>query len=85
VAARLGLIPESTPVGPSHRLLEAQLPADWDAQRLYDNHEALMLHGQRCCFFQNPACQRCAVLDLCPSGQDRLASLGECRIASKRG
>jgi endonuclease-3 len=72
VAARLGLIPESTPVGPSHRLLEAQLPADWDAQRLYDNHEALMLHGQRCCFFQNPACQRCAVLDLCPTGQARL-------------
>ena len=75
VAARLGLIPESTPVGPSHRLLEAQLPADWDAQRIYDNHEALMLHGQRCCFFQNPACQRCAVLDLCPTGRARLASL----------
>ncbi|HEX8437535.1 Fe-S cluster assembly protein HesB [Archangium sp.] len=77
VAARLGLIPETTAVGPSHRLLEAQLPSDWDAQRIYDNHEALMLHGQRCCFFQNPACQRCAVLDLCPTGQARLASLGE--------
>ncbi|WNG38059.1 Fe-S cluster assembly protein HesB [Archangium violaceum] len=73
VAVRLGLIPETTPVGPAHRLLEAQLPADWDAQRLYDNHEALMLHGQRCCFFREPACQRCAVLDLCPTGQARLA------------
>lgn len=74
VAARLGLIPEGLPVGPSHRVLEAQLPPDWDAQRLYDNHEALMLHGQRCCFFRNPACERCAVLDLCPTGQSRRAS-----------
>ncbi|PTL76257.1 endonuclease III [Vitiosangium sp. GDMCC 1.1324] len=75
VAVRLGLIPETTPVGPAHRLLEAQLPPDWDAQRIYDNHEALMLHGQRCCFFREPACQRCAVLDLCPTGQARLTAL----------
>jgi endonuclease III len=31
-----------------------------------------MLHGQRCCFFKNPACGRCAVLDLCPTGQGRV-------------
>ncbi|HYO51470.1 Fe-S cluster assembly protein HesB [Archangium sp.] len=74
VAVRLGLIPETTLVGPAHRLLEAQLPPYWDAQRVYDHHEALMLHGQRCCFFREPACQRCAVLDLCPTGQARLAS-----------
>jgi endonuclease III len=73
VAVRLGLVPESLPVGPAHRLLEAQLPPDWDAQRVYDNHEALMLHGQRCCFFREPACERCAVLDLCPTGRLRLA------------
>ncbi len=73
VAVRLGLVPESLPVGPAHRLLEAQLPPDWDAQRVYDNHEALMLHGQRCCFFREPACERCAVLDLCPTGRLRLS------------
>ena len=56
-------------VGPSHAVLAAQLPPDWDAQQVYDNHEVMMLHGQRCCFFQNPACQRCAILDLCPTGQ----------------
>lgn len=72
VAERLGLIPARMPVGPSHALLEAQLPPDWDAQRVYDNHEVLMLHGQKCCFFREPACQRCAVLDLCPTGQARL-------------
>ncbi|MET0399256.1 MAG: Fe-S cluster assembly protein HesB [Longimicrobiaceae bacterium] len=76
VAARLGLIPASVSVGPAHALLEAQLPADWDAQQVYDNHEALMLHGQRCCYHQSPECWRCPVLDLCPFGQARMAKLG---------
>jgi endonuclease-3 len=72
VAARLGLIADGVPVGPAHRLLEALLPPDWSAQQVYDHHEALMLHGQKCCFFRNPACPRCPVLDLCPTGQARL-------------
>jgi endonuclease-3 len=69
VAVRLGLIPANTAVGPAHALLEAQLPADWSAQQVYDNHEVLMLHGQRCCYYRNPNCDRCSVLDLCPFGQ----------------
>lgn len=72
VAQRLALIPPGVAVGPAHRLLEAQLPPDWDAQRVYDNHEALMFHGQRCCFFRAPDCPRCVVLELCPYGQQRL-------------
>jgi endonuclease-3 len=71
VAARLGLIPPSLPVGPSHAVLEAQLPAEWDAQQFYDNHQMMMRHGQRCCFFRGPACGRCVLLDLCPEGQAR--------------
>ena len=59
VAARLGLIPASLPVGPSHAVLAAQLPAEWDAQQFYDNHQMMMRHGQRCCFFRGPACGRC--------------------------
>jgi endonuclease-3 len=69
VAVRLGLIPANTAVGPAHALLEAQLPSDWSAQQVYDNHEVLMLHGQRCCYYRNPNCDRCSVLDLCPFGQ----------------
>jgi len=69
VAARTGLIPSGLAVGPSHRVLAAQLPPDWDAQHIYDNHEVLMLHGQRCCFYRGPACGRCPLLDLCPAGQ----------------
>jgi endonuclease-3 len=60
-------------VGPSHAVLEAQLPPDWTAQQIYDNHEVMMLHGQKVCFFRNPACDRCVVLDLCPFGQARVA------------
>lgn len=73
VATRLGLLPDGVPVGPAHRHLEALLPPDWSAQQVYDHHEVLMLHGQKCCFFRSPACARCPVLDLCPTGQARLA------------
>jgi endonuclease-3 len=69
VAARTGLIPSGLAVGPSHQVLAAQLPPEWDAQQVYDNHEVLMLHGQRCCFHRSPACGRCPLLDLCPTGQ----------------
>ncbi len=74
VAVRLGLIPTNVAVGPAHERLAAQLPKDWTAQQIYDNHEVLMLHGQRCCYFANPACQKCSVLDLCPFGQERVGS-----------
>jgi endonuclease-3 len=76
VAQRLGLIASNVDVGPAHVLLEAQLPPDWTAQQVYDNHEVLMLHGQKCCFFANPACGRCVVRDLCPFGQKRVAAAG---------
>jgi endonuclease-3 len=75
VAARLGLIPPSLSVGPSHRVLEAQLPADWNAQQVYDNHEVLMLHGQRVCFYNNPQCTKCVLLDICPTGQKNVEKL----------
>ena len=65
VAQRLGLIPESMAVGPSHDALAALLPEGWGAQAVYDHHEALMLHGQRCCYWKAPACGRCPVYDLC--------------------
>ncbi|WP_346291147.1 Fe-S cluster assembly protein HesB [Sphaerothrix gracilis] len=69
VALRLGLIPEQLAVGPSHQVLEAQLPDHWSAQQVYDNHEVLMLHGQQCCHYRRPQCDRCPLLDLCQYGQ----------------
>lgn len=77
VAQRLGLIPASLDVGPSHAVLEAQLPDRLTAQQVYDNHEALMLHGQRCCHYRDPACSRCVVYALCPTGQRLHPELAE--------
>lgn len=71
VAMRLGLISANVAVGPSHALLEAQLPEDWTAQQVYDNHEVMMLHGQKCCYYRNPGCERCSVIDMCPFGKAR--------------
>jgi endonuclease III len=73
VAVRLGMIAEKTAVGPAHALLEALLPTEWNAQQVYDHHEVMMFHGQRCCHWREPACERCPVLDLCPTGQARLS------------
>lgn len=72
VAARLGLIPENLAVGPSHRVLEAQLPEDWDAQQVYDNHQVLMRHGKDTCTWRSPRCNACMLLDMCPYGQARV-------------
>ena len=66
VAQRLGFIPQSVGPGPAHARLRALLPEDWPARTLYDHHEALMYHGQKCCFYRRPACGRCPVLSLCP-------------------
>lgn len=77
VAVRTGLISEKVSVGPSHKILEAQLPEDWSAQQVYDNHEVLMLHGQRCCHYRKPGCDRCPLLDLCLYGQQNTVTQGQ--------
>ena len=73
VAQRVGLIPPSMAVGPSHARLESFVPADWDGQRVYDHHELFMLHGQRVCTYRSPKCGACVLLDLCPTGKQRVA------------
>lgn len=69
VAQRLGLLPAGMGPGPAHDWLARLVPPGWDAQQVFDHHEAFMFHGQRCCYFTQPACYRCPVLDLCPYGK----------------
>lgn len=71
VAQRLGLIPPNLEVGPSHAVLEAMLPLEWDAQTVYDHHEVMMFLGQRVCTYNAPRCSACPLLDLCPTGGQR--------------
>ncbi len=73
VAQRLGFVPPKMGEAASHAHLEGLLPEGWSAQQVYDHHEALMLHGQKCCFYYNPACERCPVLKLCPTGLQQVA------------
>ncbi len=77
VAMRTGLIGPKVSEARSHVILAGQLPPDWPAQEVYDNHEVMMIHGQRCCFAARPACARCPLLDLCPEGQSRTGDRGE--------
>lgn len=69
VAVRLGILPAKVDVGPAHAILESLLPEEWSAQEVYDHHEVLMLHGQKCCYFRNPACDRCPLADVCPASR----------------
>ncbi len=69
VAMRLGLVPNGCPLDAAHNRLAALIPADWDSQSVYDHHELLMFHGQRCCSPRNPACERCPLADRCPSSR----------------
>ncbi|MGF1478916.1 MAG: endonuclease III domain-containing protein [Cyanophyceae cyanobacterium] len=69
VAQRLGLIASQVSVGPAHARLASLLPENWSAQQVYDHHEVMMLHGQRCCTYRSPNCQGCPLLELCPFGE----------------
>ncbi len=72
VAWRLGIIPEKIGEGKANRVLEALLPADFSAQDVYDNHQLMMKHGQQICHHHRPECERCILVDICPTGQARL-------------
>jgi endonuclease III len=74
VAERTGLIRPGTSLARAHETLSSLMPAAWGPQEVYDHHQVFMLHGQRCCFPQRPACERCPVLALCPTGEMRLTA-----------
>jgi endonuclease-3 len=62
LARRLGLTEEEDPVKVEHALGALLPPADWG-----DFSLRLILHGRRTCAARNPACERCTLVDLCPS------------------
>lgn len=70
VARRLELIPPRGSAEQAHDLLEALL----EEEAYLPFHLNLIAHGRRTCTARRPACERCAVLDLCPYGQARLGT-----------
>ncbi len=73
VAWRLGIILEKIGEGKANRVLENLLPEDFSAQDVYDHHQLLMRHGQKICHWRAPECRHCVLLDICPTGQARVA------------
>jgi len=72
VAVRLGIIDEKIGEAKANRVLESLLPADFTTQDVYDNHQVMMRHGQKVCFYYHPNCRGCVLLDLCPTGKANL-------------
>lgn len=75
VSGRLGLIGPKVTANKAHDELLALLPRDPEV--LFTFHIDTLLHGQRVCYFNNPACRRCPLLELCPYGQTRTGVEGE--------
>lgn len=61
VSQRLGLIGPKVSAESAHELLEQVVPAD----DVYAFHVNMILHGRQICHALRPACQRCALAELC--------------------
>ena len=70
VFSRLGLAPEIGPYSAYRSLFSDNLPGD---RELFSEYHALIVrHGKEVCT-KRPKCQGCCLLDLCPTGQARIA------------
>jgi endonuclease-3 len=65
ITRRLGLIPERGSDDEAHRLMLKLVPA----RKHYSLHINLIRHGRRICRPRDPDCERCALLEFCPTGQ----------------
>ncbi|MEM8524118.1 MAG: Fe-S cluster assembly protein HesB [Bacteroidota bacterium] len=70
VMQRTGIVPPKASIAKIAYKLQEMLPSDWTARQVYDHHEALMYHGQKCCHFLHPECSRCPIEELCEFGKE---------------
>ena len=74
VAQRLCLVPRADAATTDERLMRL-VPETWDAAMLDEHHSLIKLHGQTLCTFNEPKCDRCPLLGMCPTGQRRVNEL----------
>ena len=74
VAQRLCIVPRADAATTEARLMRL-VPETWDAALLDEHHTLIKLHAQTLCTFENPRCNGCPLLELCPTGQRNLAEL----------
>jgi len=65
---RLGLTTHSDPIRVERDLMRLLPPRDWENWSI-----RLIYHGRAVCNARNPSCDRCALVDLCPTGKGHLA------------
>lgn len=66
LARRLGLVGRVGDRTAAFVALTQQIPADWNADHLYELHWLMKAHGQSICSHFDPACGLCALREACP-------------------
>jgi endonuclease III len=74
VANRLGLVRAKTPRAAEAQLMKVVDRADWSKA-----HHWLILHGRQICHARAPECDRCPLVDLCPSAPRYLRAIARRR------
>ena len=63
-----------TPPPTEERLMRLE-PETWDAAMLDEHHALVKLHAQTMCTANDPKCENCPLLKICPTGQRNVAEL----------
>jgi endonuclease-3 len=68
IARRLGFVAMKSDADETEARLMEMAPEAWSAEMLDEHHSLVKLHGQKTCPEKRPACKRCPLLDICPTG-----------------
>src|SRR6185437_5366770 len=74
VIQRLCVVPRADAATTEERLMRL-VPETWDAAMLDEHHALVKLHAQTLCTFENPRCNGCPLLSICPTGQRNMSEL----------
>jgi endonuclease-3 len=74
VIQRLCVVPRADAATTEERLMRL-VPETWDAAMLDEHHALIKLHAQTLCTFDNPRCNDCPLLSICPTGQRNVSEL----------
>ncbi len=69
VLRRLGMVRRTASATDVFHVAMSHLPASWTAGDMDDHHQLMKGLGQGICRHRDPACRKCPLLDLCPTGQ----------------
>jgi endonuclease-3 len=67
LSGRLGLTKHTDPIKVEQDLIKLLPQPDWENWSI-----RLIYHGRAVCMARNPACDRCTLVDLCPTGKKAL-------------